>query len=636
MKTHWNRRLLVGLTVAICTGILSCLALQLNLFNSLQLYAGDILLKTDGITEHHSSNKVVIVAIDEKSLDQLGRFALWPRSYHADLINNLNKAKARLIVFDVLFAESDPDDKKLAASMAAAGNVVLPSVCLPSEINSALSDKADLSETMLRPVCLLEDNAIARGHVNLLPDIDGTVRRLAVTIPDGKTYEPALALAASAKYLRRPTVMEQPVQNGVLPFVGRMIPIDNNNEMIINYSTTCLETPSTVIPTVSFVDVLNNKIAAEVIDDKIVFIGATASGLGDSFWTPMGRMMNGVEIHAIATETILSNDFIRQAPSGITIAFILAFAVISGLITLYVRRFYATLMALSLCVLYFLCAVVCLDKGLFLNMFYPPLATFGTILTVNLYGATFDRNRRNEITKLFGQYVSASVAEKILASLEQGKLKMGGEEQEVTVAFADVRGFTGIANNMKPEELVTTLNKYLSVIIDAIVKYNGVINKFSGDCIMAIWNAPTACPEHPLLAIKAALEVHGAIRELQQKEPSLPKMDFGIGINTGTAVAGNMGSRERLEYSVIGSAVNLASRLTSAAPGGKVWISDNTFKLAQSLVEVTSLGEMSIAGKKDTFQAYEVISLYPDFTNRERTLVSVQQLIKLNASEMEV
>jgi adenylate cyclase len=407
-----------------------------------------------------------------------------------------------------------------------------------------------------------------------------------------------------------------------------------NNEMLINYSK--IETPLALIPTVSFVDVLNNNINTEAIDDKIVFIGATANGLGDSFWTPMGRMMNGVEIHAIATETILSNDFIRQASSGITIAFIMAFAIICGLITLYVRRFYATLLTLSLCLLYFLCAVVCFNKGLLLNMFYPLLTTFGTILTVNLYGATFDRNRRNEITKLFGQYVSASVAEKILTSLEQGKLKMGGEEQEVTVEFADVRGFTSIANSMKPEELVAALNKYLSVIIDAIIKYNGVINKFSGDCIMAIWNTPTACPEHHILAIKAAMEAHRAIRELQQKEPLLPKMDFGIGINTGIAVAGNMGSPERLEYSVIGSTVNLASRLTSAAPGGKVWISSNTYKLVRGLVEATSLGEMSIAGKKDTFEAYEIISLMPDSVYQERIPVSAERLIKVGVSEMEV
>jgi class 3 adenylate cyclase len=113
-------------------------------------------------------------------------------------------------------------------------------------------------------------------------------------------------------------------------------------------------------------------------------------------------------------------------------------------------------------------------------------------------------------------------------------------------------------------------------------------------------------------------------------------MDFGIGINTGTAVAGNMGSPERLEYSVIGSTVNLASRLTNAAPGGKVWISNNTYKLVQSVVEATSLGEMSIAGKKDTFQAYEVISLYPDSAYQEKIPVSAQHLIKLNASEMEV
>lgn len=634
MKMFKNRRSFVGLTVAFCTGILFCAAFQLNLFNNLQLYAGDILFKTAGIAQHHSENKIVLVAIDEKSLDQLGRFALWPRSYHADLINILNKNNARLIVFDILFSEPDPDDEKLTASMRAAGNVILPSVCLPSEINPALSDKAILSDSILRPVRQLEDSAIARGHINLIPDTDGTARRLAMVIPDSKTYEPALALATSAKYLRRPTVIEQPAQNGALPFVGRTIPIDNNNEMIINYSGNDIETPTATIPRVSFVDVLKDKVNTELIEDKIVFIGATASGLGDRFWTPLGRMMNGVEIHAIATETILSNNFVREAPPSITIAFILAFAFVCGLIILHVRHLYATVLALSLCLLYFLFVAVCFNRGILLNMFYPPLAIISTMLTINLYSANFDRIRRNEVTKIFGQYVSASVADKILVSLEQGKLKMGGEGQEITVAFADVRGFTGIANAMKPEELVSTLNKYLSVVIHAVMKHHGVINKFGGDSIMAIWNVPTACPDHPILAIKAALEAHGAIRELQQQEPLLPKLDFGIGINTGRAVAGNLGCPERLEYSVIGSTVNLASRITSATPGGKVWISNNTFKLIQGKVAVTPLDDIVIAGKKGRLQAYEVVSIYPDPVFSEKTLMSARQLVKLNATHI--
>jgi adenylate cyclase len=613
MKFLVNKRLLVGLAIALCTAIACCIAFQLNLFSGLQLYTGDTLFRVPSIDQRsQSGNKIALVAIDEKSLEQLGRFSLWPRSYYADLTNNLVKANARLIVFDVLFPEPTPDDDEMAVSIKAANNVVLSTAHLSQEGNSAVTDKQGSSSTFLRPVPLLAENAIALGHVNLAPDSDGTVRRLTTVISDGEAPEPALALAAVAKYLRRPTVIEQPAQNGVLPLAGRSIPIDDYNEMIINYSTGLQETQAAAFPVLSFVDVLSGKIDTSLVEDKIVFIGAIASGLGDIFWTPLGKMMNGVEIHAIATQTILANDFITPAPSIITIVFILVLALLCGLIVLLLRPLYAALLALSVCLIYFLFVTAYFDRGIMFNMFYPPAAILVTFLSVNIYSATWERTRRKEITKTFGRYVSTSVADKIVSALDRGDIKLGGELQEITVAFADVRGFTAIANTMKTEDIVSALNRYLSVVIEVVNKYHGVVNKFGGDSIMSIWNAPTVCPGHPLLAIKAAIETHKAIRELQQKEPSLPKMDFGIGINTGPAVAGNLGSPDRLEYSVIGSTVNLASRLTSATPGGKLWISDSTFKLVQSYVEVMPLGEITIAGKQEKFRAYEVVSVHPD------------------------
>lgn len=597
-----------------CVGVACCIAFQFNLLYTMQLRGADFLFRMPYIDQGiHPEDKIVIVAIDDKSLEQLGHFSLWPRSYHADLIDVLAEANARVIVFDVLFSESAPGDKQLASSISAAGNVVLP--LAGTSIDEKFTGRVDTIEyeSFLRPLKTLEEGAAALGHANVLPDVDGVVRKLPAVIRSGEDNELALALVATAEYHQHPQVIESSAKDKLLPFGGQLIPVDDINCMLINYASSSAELS---IPgsfhTVSYTDVLGDRINPAIFQDSLVIVGATATGLGDTYWTPTLRMMNGVEIHANAMHTILTGNFLKPAPSIITIASILILVLLCGLIALRFRLLWAVVSTLSLCILYFLLTSACFDGGTVLNTVYPPLAILSTFAGVNLFNVVSERSQRNEITKTFGRYVSEAVAARILAALEQGELKLGGKEQEVTVAFADVRGFTSMAESMQPEELVRVLNVYLSIVVQAVLKHQGIINKFGGDSVMAIWNAPTACEGHPLLAIKAATEAQHATRELQDREPLLPKMDFGIGINTGKAVAGNMGSEDRFEYSVIGDTVNLAARLTNAAQGGKVWIGVNTFKLVEDCITAKPLGEIEVKGKRGTVKAYEVVNVYSE------------------------
>ncbi|MFC1908709.1 adenylate/guanylate cyclase domain-containing protein, partial [Chloroflexota bacterium] len=208
-----------------------------------------------------------------------------------------------------------------------------------------------------------------------------------------------------------------------------------------------------------------------------------------------------------------------------------------------------------------------------------------------------------------GRYVSPSVVSKILTASAEDELKLGGEEHELTVMFADVRSFTSISEEMQPEELLQVLNIYLSAIVNAVLQYDGMINKFGGDSIMAIWNVPIACKEHALLATKAAFSSQRAIRELQDREATLLKMEFGIGVNTGEAVAGTIGSENRMEYSVIGDAVNTAFRLASAAPGGKVWIGADTFAQVKDYITAEPLEPLSVKGKREPVQSYRLVDI---------------------------
>jgi len=603
--TSRKRRFLAGILTATAIGAAFCLVFHFNLLSGMQLLGNDSLFKAANLhPAAEPDEKIVIVAIDDKSVEQLGHFSSWPRSYHAQLIDTLADAEARTVVFDVLFSEPTAYDEQLATSIEHAENVVLPMVMTFTIHNSTATGKTIELGSTIKPLEIFEENVLAIGHANVLADEDGIVRRLPLLIPNGEHYEPALALAAVAKYIRRSQVIESPIQDNNLPFAGRSISLDSANSMLINYTNNSAEPLNFDI--VSYADILERNIPLAYFQDKLIVIGITATGLGDTFWTPMGKMKHGVELHASAMHTILAGNFLKPTLPAVTMTSILVSALLCGLAVLHFRALWATLSAGFLCIAYFLIAFSFFDHGILLNMLYPPLAIAGTFVGVNLYNVVSERAEKREITNAFGRYVSPPVVDKILAASGEGELKLGGEEREVTTLFADVRNFTGISERTQPQELVNILNTYLSVIVKTVLKYDGMINKFGGDSVMAIWNVPIACEEHALFAIKAAVSAQRAIEELRERETTLPKMEFGIGINTGEAVAGNMGSEHRLEYSVIGDAVNTAARLADAAPGSKVWIGANTFAQAKDYVKAEPLKPLAVKGKRRPIQAYEV------------------------------
>ncbi|MEE8470972.1 MAG: adenylate/guanylate cyclase domain-containing protein [Dehalococcoidia bacterium] len=614
MLSRRTRRLLRVLLVAICVGVGLSVAFSLNLLWGVQLQSSDFLFKAGNLGESTvPAEEIVVIGIDDKSLEQLGHLPSWPRSYHARVIEVLTEAEARVIVFDVLFSEPAPDDGQLVASVEEAGNVVLPLVYVSTQREvTGLGELIENDGGFVRPLSSLEEAAIAVGHANVLPDGDGVVRKLPIVIDNGGDLEPALALAAVAKYLRRPQILEAPIANGRLTFAGRSIPLDDVNGMLINYVAGSDDAGDTTgFQTVSYVDTLRNEIDPDIFADRIVLIGATASGIGDTFWTPTGRMMYGVDIHANTIHTILTGDFLRPAASGVTVASIMVLALVCGLVVFRLRVLWATLSVILLCVAYYLVAFTSFDRGMMLNMVYPPLAIAGSFVGVNLHNIASERSEKREITKTFGRYISPPVVERILAALDKDELKLGGELTEVTVAFADIRGFTRMSEIVQPEELVRVLNIYLSTVIGEVLKYDGMVNKFAGDSILAIWNAPTRCEGHALMATRAAVEAQRAVKELQESDESLPRIDFSIGINTGKAVAGNLGSEDRSEYSVIGDCVNIASRITGVAEGGKVWIGADTYELVKDYVEAKALEPLVVKGKREPIEAYEVIDVLP-------------------------
>lgn len=213
------------------------------------------------------------------------------------------------------------------------------------------------------------------------------------------------------------------------------------------------------------------------------------------------------------------------------------------------------------------------------------------------------------INEALNQHIPFSITSKTQLTTGESARASVVEQREVTVAFADIRGFTTLADCMPPEELAAVLNTYLSAVTRAFLKHDVMMNRFGGDSIMAVWNAPADCEGHALRATMAASEAQRAINELQKTESTLPKIEFGIGVNTGMVIAGNIGYEEHKEYAVLGDTVNIAAKLTSVAPGGKVWITADTFELVKDHISVKPLEPMALRGKRQPVKAYEVLGI---------------------------
>lgn len=596
---------LTGLNIAVGIAVLFSLVSFFDIFHGNRLQLTDKLFQAAASDENAEPvEDIVIVAVDDKSLEKLGYLSSWPRAYHAKVIDALASDGARVIAFDMLFSEPSPDDEILAASIKNAGNVVLPFIHSIVPSDSDLNGQYLTIENTIRPLEILEASAAAGGHAVVFPDADGIIRRLPVLISNKDLNEPSLSLTVVSEYLRRPQAIESPVKDNRLMFAGRSIPLDASACMYINYTADASTRLN--FKEIPFIDVLQGVSSPENVRDKIVIIGATATGISDKFWTPMGELMNGVELHAAAMQTLLSGRFLRPVSPFMDVFLVILLVFLCSLVVIHLRVLWSALSLLFICAVYFLAAFLCFDSGIILNMLHPPLAAIGAFVGMNIYSVVYERSEKMKITRTFGRFISPPVVDKILAAIKTDDLKLEGEPQEVTVLFADARRFTSISENLQSRTVFKLLNTYLTLIIDNVLKYKGIVNKFGGDSILAVWNAPLQSEDHALLAVRAAIETQRDLHKLHQDEDHLLAAEFGIGINTGEAIVGNLGSRDRLEYTVIGDVVNVASRLANTAPGGKIWLGVNTFVRVNDNIAARQLTPLKLKGRHEPVLAYEI------------------------------
>lgn len=581
---------------------------------------------------------IVIAAIDEKSLERLGRWP-WSRDKIAGLVNKLNGAGASLIVFDVMFSEREINDRMLTDSINNAGNVIIPVVfdflkdskashggldinAYQSIVNPEVFDKCPVipAKSVSVPIPEVSAAAMALGHINMLADGDGTLRWETMAIEyEGYLY-PSIGLHAASLYLgipREKTAFS--VCKGIVLGSKRYIPTDMHGRMLINYYG-----PSGTFPYVSISDVLEDKIGNDVLEGKIVLIGATAKGIFDLRVTPFTAEMPGVEKHASVIASIIDGRFINAVSENVNLTILLLSGLLFSLLVSRYKALVASLITLAFCGTILLSGyLLFVQKGLWLNITYPLLNVIFIFITVTAYKYAVEEKYARRIRSMFSSYVTERVVNELIKN--PGMARLGGERREITVLFSDVRGFTSFSEKHSPEDVVSILNEYLGEMTDIVFRWEGTLDKFIGDAILAFWNAPMRQDNHAELAVKCALNMVDRLEQLQRKwrDEGRPALDCGIGINTGEVIVGNIGAEgKKMDYTVIGDHVNLGSRIESLTRKYDVHIiiSEYTLNRMRKQVEDGAMGHIYIGGlekvivkgKENPVNLYEVKSLQKD------------------------
>ncbi len=569
------------------------------------------------------SGKVVVVAIDEKSVNELGRWP-WSRKVIARLIDDLSEA--RVVAVDIVFSEreSPESDEVLARSIERHGRVILGFFFRPSatqkedpEALSLLMESEFLrfklkSDTvgLLEPpyaelnIPEISRGALAFGYLNAEPDPDGIYRKYPLAyIFRGGVYLP-LALQALRFYEGRDFYMELS-EKGIDKFLyrEREIPVYEGRFHRINFY------PEDRLKVVPAVDVIEGRVSREFFEGKVVFIGATEIGIYDVRPTPIDPITPGVFLHAFTFSNFVSNHFIRSYLALDLMSLLL----LSGL-PLVAQRFRSLtgrfILYLPSAVLYPLISFLLFSYArLDLNLFYP-LSGFILSLIVQEGISIFVAEKDvRELKRAFSSYVSPQLLQIIIKNPES--LKLGGEKRRITVLFSDIRGFTSLSEKLDPEKLVNLLNTFLTPMTEIILRNGGMLDKYIGDAIMALFNAPVNVEGHAERACSSALEM---VRRLEELNPKFEKeygvrLSIGIGINTGEAVVGNMGSKQRFDYTAIGDTVNLASRLEGLTKlyGVNIILSEFTKREVGDEFLTRKLDVVRVKGKERAVAIYELL-----------------------------
>ncbi|MGQ0671981.1 MAG: CHASE2 domain-containing protein [Hyphomicrobium sp.] len=558
---------------------------------------------------------VRIVDIDEASLERIGQWP-WPRTRLAELVDKLKSAGAKVIALDLILAEPDrlspeafarefatspelarlaeqasalpSNDTRLAQSIAAAPVVLgfaaeKNADARPPKSSASFAFAGD-NPALFAPdfpgavasLPILAERAAGLGVVNWLPERDQIVRRVPLVFSIGGALYSSLSLEALRVGAGASTVMVKASGGSGVSAFGQetgielirtgdtVLPTDSSGQLWLKFTRS---DPRRYLPAHR---VLDGSFDPAEVGGRHVFVGASAAGLLDLRATPLDAAVPGVEIHAQAVEQMLAGEHLSR-PAYATGAELM-FLVGSGLVLVWLIRragpVRAALIGLaSIVAVGWLSWLAYAGGGLLFDPVYPSIALVGLYLSTSLVTYIGTETERARVRSAFGHYIPAAIVDGIVQDPE--KLRLGGESREITVLFADVRGFSRISEGMTPEELIDFVIKLFSPLTDIIYEEGGTVDKYMGDAVMAFWNAPLDVPDHATRAAHAALRMQAALKGINeviaadaiQRGAKPAEAKLGIGLNTGECVVGNVGSSQKKNYSILGDVVNIAARL---------------------------------------------------------------------------
>jgi len=474
------------------------------------------------------------------------------------------------------------------------------------------------AEAPLDPILAVAD---CGGYFNVFPDPDGTIRRYTVVASAGGAVFPALGVATLAKALGSQGVAAPVVPVGTdqgdrvqQVLVGeKAIDTDALGRVPLHYHGSYRD-----FPTWSATDVINGRLPRDRTEGRIALVGNTAVGTWDQRVTPFDEMAPGVITHATFVENVLAGDLLHRTELTFALELALMAALSAGLALLFGRiapalAAPALLLALGGWALF---ALVALRRyGTLFAMGLPMVQIVAMFLAAMSHRFFTEERDKRKARETFSRFLAPSVVEEVLG--RQEALRLGGEKRDLTVLFSDIRGFTTISEKLDPHVLLGVLNEYLTPMTEIIVSENsGTLDKYIGDAIMAFWGAPKEQPDHPLLACRAALRMLEKLEELRPtwKAAGFPDIDIGIGINTGPMSVGFVGSQDRFyNYTVLGDAVNLASRLEGANKeyGTRILLSASTRGRVQDAMVVREVDTLRVKGKREPVVIYELMGASP-------------------------
>jgi adenylate cyclase len=663
---RWKPQLNVNTWIRISAGLLVVVAFlvheaewfQYRFVQQLELFAYDTRLRL--FMPRTLDPRVVILDIDEKSLNAEGRWP-WSRNKLAVMVRQLfEHYKVRVLGFDVAFAEPDPssglatlealakgerkddaeylawlekarltlDYDRLFADEVAKQPVVLgfflggktdkagvlppPTFMDKSLGNPGWVFRHHLATGYSGNIELLQKQATAAGHLYPALDVDGVTRRVPMFMKYGEGFYEALSFAITRTYLGNvpAKIQVRPPSSGNLASVPWVeigpvrIPLDENMAALVPYRGA-----SGVYRYISATDVIRGTVPADELRDKIIIVGTSAQGLLDLRATPVREDFPGVEVHANLVSGFLDQAIMHKPAEilAISVLTILALGVPFAILLPRLSPIIATVaIAATLVLLVGVNVYVWKAHTLVLNL-AAPLAMLGVLYLLNMaWGFFMETRSRRLMSGLFGTYVPKELVDEMSKNPEE--YSMRGESREMTVLFSDVRDFTSISEGLSAQGLTDMMNAYLTEMTEVIQQTRGTIDKYIGDAIMAFWGAPLADSDHATHGLEAALLMQKKIRGLDAEfmKKGWPALNIGVGVNCGTMNVGDMGSKFRRAYTVMGDAVNLGSRLEGLTKeyGVGILVSENVVKAAQGFV-YREVDKVAVKGRTEGVQIYE-------------------------------